>query len=59
MHYNNFKIRTAVLFLRVFFSILPILQVSYKVVPPPSDMRDAAAAAAVGTTPVETPGFDK
>lgn len=31
----------------------------YKVVPPPSDMRDAAAAAAVGTTPVETPGFDK
>lgn len=31
----------------------------YKVVPPPSDMRDAAAAAAVGTTPVEMPGFDK
>lgn len=27
--------------------------------PPPSDIRDAAAAAAVGTTPVETPGFDR
>lgn len=24
-----------------------------------NDMRDAAAAAAVGTTPVVTPGFDK
>lgn len=37
------------------------LQHCYKVVPPPSDIRDAAAAAAaaVGTTPVETPGFDK
>lgn len=31
----------------------------YKVVPPPSDIRDAAAAAAVGTTPVETPGLDR
>jgi len=28
-------------------------------VPPPSDRRDAAAAAAVGTTPVDMPGFDK
>jgi hypothetical protein len=35
------------------------LQPFYKVVPPPSDIRDAAAAAAVGTTPVEIPGFDK
>lgn len=35
------------------------LQPYYKVVPPPSDIRDAAAAAAVGTTPVEIPGFDK
>lgn len=32
---------------------------SYKVLPPPFDMREAAAAAAVGTTPVETPGFDR
>jgi hypothetical protein len=31
----------------------------YKGVPPPSDIRDAAAAAAVGTTPVETPGLDR
>lgn len=31
----------------------------YIVEPPPSDMREAAAAAAVGTTPVGTPGFDK
>lgn len=30
-----------------------------KGVPPPSDIRDAAAAAAVGTTPVETPGLDR
>jgi len=28
-------------------------------VPPPSDIRDAAAAAAVGTTPVEMPGLDR
>jgi len=28
-------------------------------VPPPSDIRDAAAAAAVATTPVEMPGFDR
>jgi len=31
----------------------------YRGVPPPSDIRDAAAAAAVGTTPVETPGLDR
>ena len=31
----------------------------YNVAPPPSDISDAAAAAAVGTTPVEMPGFDK
>lgn len=41
------------------FHHLAILQPCYKGVPPPSDMRDAAAAAAVGTTPVEMPGFDK
>lgn len=34
-------------------------QAHYKVVPPPSDIRDAAAAAAVGTTPVEMPGLDR
>lgn len=32
---------------------------SYRVVLLPSDIRDAAAAATVGTTPVETPGLDK
>lgn len=41
------------------FNILQFYKFYYKVVPPPSDMRDAAAAAAVGTTPVEAPGFDK
>lgn len=39
--------------------ILPRNVGSYKVLPPPFDMREAAAAAAVGTTPVETPGFDR
>lgn len=33
--------------------------VGYMLVDPLNDMRDAAAAAAVGTTPVETPGFAK
>ena len=32
---------------------------AYIFVFPLYDMSDAAAAAAVGTTPVETPGFDK
>jgi len=35
------------------------VQSHYNVVPPPSDIRDAAAAAAVGTTPVEMPGLDR
>ena len=35
------------------------VQSHYNVVLPPSDIRDAAAAAAVGTTPVEMPGFDR
>lgn len=39
---------------------MPIhVQAHYNVVPPPSDIRDAAAAAAVGTTPVEMPGLDR
>lgn len=31
----------------------------YKVLPPPLDMSEAAAAPAVGTIPVECPGFDR
>ena len=35
------------------------VQAHYEFVPPPSDIGDAAAAAAVGTTPVEMPGLDR
>lgn len=31
----------------------------YKVLPPPLDMSEAAAAPAVATIPVECPGFDR
>ena len=39
--------------------LLTSKQTIYIVVPAPSERRDAAAAAAVGTTPVDIPGFDK
>ena len=42
-----------------FLTILQFYNLCYHAVTPASDMRDAAAAAVVGITPVEEAGFDK